>query len=71
MTQFTTLTELEILNEAYMSILDKWARNDERYMESVKAGEPDIISKHHRDKYKAKLDELHDAIVALENAKGE
>lgn len=71
MTQFTTITDLEILNEAYMSILNKWAHNDNIYEISVKTGKPNAISKHRRDKYKAQLDELHDAIVALENAKGE
>lgn len=63
MTQFTTITELEILNEAYMSILEKWAREDDRYNSF-----PHELTKLRRDKYKAKLDELHNAIVALENA---
>ncbi len=68
MTQFTTISELEILNEAYMSILEKWARADENYKKSERSGFPNELYKHRRDKYNAQLDELHTAIIALENA---
>lgn len=68
MTQFTTITELEILNEAYMNILEKWARADDNYKATERSGFPNKIYKHRRDKYNAQLDELHTAIVALENA---
>lgn len=68
MTQFTTLTELEILNEAYMHILRKWSKEDDNYKASERTGFPNAICKHRRDKYQAQLDELHAAIIALENA---
>lgn len=68
MTQFTTITNLEILNEAYMSILEKWVRADDNYKKSERTGFPNQIYKHHRDKYHAQLEELHRAILALENA---
>lgn len=68
MTQFTTITELEILNEAYMSILSKWCRESERCTNAYLNGKTDRIAEYRRDKYKARLDELHKAIVALENA---
>lgn len=71
MTQFTTITELELLNEAYMSILGKWARADENYKKSERTGFPNKIYAHHKDKYYAQLEELHTAILALENTKGE
>lgn len=68
MKQFTTITELEILNEAYMSILEKWARADENYKKSERTGFPNQLYKHRAEKYNAQLDELHAAILALENA---
>lgn len=66
--RFTTISELELLNEAYMSILEKWARADENYKKSERSGFPNELYKHRRDKYNAQLDELHTAIIALENA---
>lgn len=68
MTTFTTITELEILNRAYMSILDDWARADDNHKKSVRMGWENHIHKARADKYKAILDELHTAILALENA---
>lgn len=68
MTQFTTITDLEILNNAYMCILAKWAHEDELCCKTVKAKKPNQIAMLRRDKLKAQLDELHEAIVALENA---
>lgn len=66
MKQFTTITYLEILNEAYMSILEKWARADENYKKSERTGFPNQLYNHRAEKYKAQLDELHAAILALE-----
>lgn len=68
MTQFTTITDLEILNEAYMSILEKWARADDNYKKSERTGFPNQLYKHRAEKYNAQLEELHTAILALENA---
>ena len=68
MTQFTTLTELEILNEAYMSILEKWARADDNYKKTERSGFPNQLYKHRAAKYTAQLDELHARILVLENA---
>lgn len=68
MTKFTTITELELLNEAYMSILEKWARADENYKKTERSGFPNKLYKHRAEKYNAQLDELHTAILALENA---
>jgi hypothetical protein len=68
MTKFTTITELEILTEAYMSILDKWCRESERCTNAYIKGECDHIAEYRRDKHRARLDELHKAILALENA---
>ncbi len=66
--RFTTISELELLNEAYMSILEKWARADENYKKSERSGFPNEIYKHRRDKYNAQLNELHTAILTLEDA---
>ena len=71
MSQFNTITELQILNEAYMSILDKWARADENYKKSERTGFPNAISKARKDKYEAQLNELHKAIVTLERSSQE
>lgn len=66
MKAFTTITELEILYEAYSSILAKWVRAEENYSKTILTGFPNKIYKHRRDKYNEQLNELHQAILELE-----
>lgn len=66
MKAFTTITELEILYKAYNSILADWVRAEENYSKSILTGFPNEISKHRRDKYHEQLNELHQAILELE-----
>lgn len=69
MKQFESLTEKEILTAAYDSILARWAHQIETN-ENFKAanGRECHISKHWIEKYSKQLDELHAAILELEQA---
>ena len=69
MKAFTTITELQILYDAYHAILARWVKAEEDYSKSILEGHPNEITKRRRDKYNAQLNELHQAILELE--KGE
>lgn len=66
MKAFTTITELDILYHAYHHILDLWLKSEENYSKSILAGNPNSITKYHRDRYHAQLEELHASILELE-----
>lgn len=64
MTQFTTLTELQILNAAYDTYLASYLREKERY----DALPNNALTRARYERAKARVDELHAAILKLENA---
>lgn len=67
MTKFTTITELQILKAAYYNILNDLTSEIERNEECLKErGRDSVISKHWIDTYTKQLDELHEAILKLE-----
>ena len=68
MKQFTTITELQILYDAYHAILDRWVKAEKDYSKSILEGSPNEIAKGRRDKYNAQLAELHEAILDIERA---
>ena len=66
MTNFTTITELQILYAAYHQILEKWIAESDRNDRLKHDGTPNKITQYRVDKLQAQLDELHEAIVKLE-----
>lgn len=70
MNTFTTITEKELLNAAYYHILQKWVNHIDRNEEYQKAhnGKSNSIDKHWIDAYSKQLDELHEAILKLEQS---
>ena len=69
MTNFTTLTELEILYAAYHQILEKLVAESERNDRLKHDGIPNKITQHRVDKLQAQLDELNEAIIRMEQSK--
>ena len=64
MTQFTTLTETQILNAAWMFYLDRMLKAKEIYEQN-----PDNTYALRRyEKARAQAQELHDELFRLENA---
>ena len=67
--KFETISEYEILKHAYYHILDKWLQriewNDEY---KKKYGRESKIERHWIDKYNDQMNELHEAILKLEQA---
>lgn len=55
MKKFESISEKEILDAAYITILDRWLRSKESK-----------IGTYWIEKYRAQLDELHDAICEIE-----
>jgi hypothetical protein len=68
MTNFTTLTELQILNAAYTNILERWVTESERNDRLKLNGKPNRITQSRVDKLRAQIDELHEAILKLEQS---
>ena len=66
MTNFTTLTELQILYAAYHQILGIWATESERNERLKHDGIPNKITQYRVNKLQAQIDELNEAIVRLE-----
>ena len=66
MTNFTTITELQILYAAYHQILEKWVAESERNDRLKHDGIPNKITQYRVNKLQAQLDELHEEIVRLE-----
>lgn len=68
MTNFTTLTELEILYAAYHQILGILATESERNDILKHDGIPNKITQHRVNKLRAQLDELNEAIIRIEQS---
>ena len=66
MTNFTTITELQILYAAYHQILEKWVAESERNDRLKHDGIPNKIAQYQVNKLQAQLDELNEEIVRLE-----
>lgn len=64
MKQFTTLTEIEILNAAWLYYLNREQREEERYRQAPTSE----LAKYRYEREKAREEELHDELVRLENA---
>ena len=67
MTNFTTLTELQVLKAAYGNIVERWLTESERNDRLKLNGTPNRITQSRVDKLRAQIDELHEAILRLEN----
>lgn len=63
MKNFETLTEIEILNAAWLYYLNREQREEERYKQAQTSE-----SKYRYERVKAKEEELHEELVRLENA---
>lgn len=71
MANFTTITEHEILSHALYWLLEMKEREEERDRKMIaNCGRHGAISQARIKRFNAQIDELHDAILALE-AKGE
>lgn len=66
MTNFTTITELQILYAAYRHILEKWIAESDRNERMNREGIPNNITQYRINKLQSQLVELHKAIVRLE-----
>lgn len=67
MTNFTTLTTLQILNAAYTEILGRWVKESERNDRLKLNGTPNPITQARVDRLWAQITELHEEILRLEN----
>ena len=68
MTNFTTITELQILYAAYHQILEKWVYESEHNDRLKHDGIPNKITQYRVNKLQAQLDELHEAIIRMEQS---
>lgn len=66
MKEFKTISEVELLNAAYMHILEKWVKKGELQRDAIRCDLPHQIIDFWVTKYKLQLDELHEAILELE-----
>lgn len=67
MKRFESISEKEILDAAYITILDRWLRRIDNSREyRVEHGKESKIDTYWIEKYRAQLDELHDAICEIE-----
>ena len=67
--KFETISEYEILKHAYFYIMEKWLDRIERNDEFKKEhGRESKIERHWIDKYNEQMNELHEAILKLEQA---
>lgn len=64
MKKFETMTELELLNAAYKTVLGRWARE----REFVGENPANEIAVYHMNRYWAMLKELSAEIIRLERA---
>lgn len=67
MKKFNNVTEYEVLNGAWNFFLEQWDRERARVERAQKEGRPTQIAKARRDRYAAKMDEIHEALIELEN----
>lgn len=67
MKKFNNVTEYEILNGAWNYFLQLWDRERAGAEKAQKEGRPAQIWESRRDKYWAKLQEIQEALVELEN----
>ena len=61
MKEFQTISTVEILNAAYMHILDKYLRKSDQL-----ALQPNDLTEYWLKRYKSQMDELHEEILKLE-----
>lgn len=67
MKKFESISEKEILDAAYITILDRWLRRIDKSREyREEHGKESKIDTYWIEKYRAQLDELHDAIREIE-----
>ena len=66
MEKFKTISELEILNYAWLEVLKKYQRAEERAKRLYSLGKSAPIAEARMEKLKAQEQELHDAILELE-----
>ena len=64
MKQFTKLTEIEILNAAWIYYLNRQLEEEELYRQTPLSE----LAKYRYEEEKAKADEIHDELVRLENS---
>lgn len=63
---FKSISNLQVINAAYMFILEKWAKEEERIEEATSENRETPIAKSRARKYYAQMQELHDEILRLE-----
>jgi len=66
MEKFKTISELEILNYAWLEVLKKYQYAEERAKRLWALGKSAPIAEARMEKLKAQEQELHDAILELE-----
>lgn len=67
MKKFNNVTEAEVLRGAWNYFLELWDRERALVERAQKEGRPTQIAEARRDRYAAKMDEIHEAIIELEN----
>lgn len=67
MMNMTTITEYEILQMAWHTLLDKWLKEEDR----AKADSENEIARYKASKYKGQLDEVEARLKELEELKAE
>lgn len=66
MKEFQTISEHEILNYAWLAVLTKYQREEERAKHLWALGKSAPIAEARMEKLKTQEQELHDAILELE-----
>ena len=64
MKKFETLTDIEIINAAWLYYLNREQREEERYKQDPSSE----LARARYEREKAREEELHDELVRLENA---
>ena len=62
-----TISNYQIYSAAYNDIFARWSAEKDKHDESVKRGRPNEITRRRLEKYSKQLDELHDAMIQLED----
>ena len=65
MTNFTTMTEYEVIKAAHLTILDRWDAEMRRKERLESEGKPAPLADYRLDKYEAQLRELEDALINI------
>ena len=66
MKEFKTISELEILYNAWLHLLSKWTKESERKREKESANPNTDISKARCERLMSQIDEVHERILELE-----